>query len=439
MAWIATEDFDSYPNGALNLANAGTGWSAAWVSDTDFSLQGTTTYSGARAVKFTATSGNKQASRLLTTAVTSGVFSIYMRKEGAESIVNTVLFDGGVVVGSNDVCTVGFASSTQPASHGGEIYLAGTTTIQLKATYSLSTWYHIEIQIDGAGTQCRGRVDDGAWSSYVTMANSKNQVSAVGFTRGSSGAPDADAYWDLIRGDELFFAATPDANTESTTVDGECGGTPNASWASARDITTSTPNDTATTLTVDVGKGGGGNYSVSRVFFLFDLSSLSGVTFTSAVISLFAASKISNSGDDTYDYVSIIATSPASNTSLASGDVDNILGTDNNIPLGATVAMKEMHDSSQRKDIDSISTTGYTEWTLNATGVARLSAGIVKFGAAQGFDVENVTYAGANGTNESVSFHSADNASGLAQAPRLTVTYTQGGVLKTAIFFGVNF
>ena len=129
--WSATDNFDSYSNGDLNTQNGGTGWSAAWSGATSYDVQGTTTYSGAKAVQFVHAAGDQQIDRTLTTVVNAGIVSIRMRKETADNINEFVLFDGGVVDGSNNVIKVGFGSSAAPASHEGDIYIQGTTVVTL--------------------------------------------------------------------------------------------------------------------------------------------------------------------------------------------------------------------------------------------------------------------------------------------------------------------
>lgn len=199
-AWTATDTFDSYSNGDLNTQNGGTGWSGAWSGATSYDVQGTTTYSGAKAIQFVHAAGDQVIGRTLTTAADSGILSIRMRKETADNINTIVLHDGGQVDGVNNAISVGFGSSAAPAGSEGDIYIAGTTTVNLLTTYSLSTWYLIEIELDGANTRARGRVNSGSWSSYVTMSNSKAQVTDVVLAKGASGASTGDFYYDEIGG-----------------------------------------------------------------------------------------------------------------------------------------------------------------------------------------------------------------------------------------------
>ena len=117
-------------------------------------------------------------------------------------------------------------------------------------------------------------------------------------------------------------------------------------------------------------------------------------------------------------------------------------GVDGNIPLGSGVQIKELNEVNERKDVDSISTGGYTTWALNNYGLSVINTtGITKLGVALGFDITNTTYTGGAGTSDFVAFHTAENASGTTKAPKLIVSYIPAGAVSatTAIFFGAPF
>ena len=227
----------------------------------------------------------------------------------------------------------------------------------------------------------------------------------------------------------------PDANPESTSVDGSIDISSQATFADARNATTGGSfSDSATTIYIGVGRGGGGGYSLNRAILLFDTSTLgSGITVTGATLSLWIDST-NDSVNDGNDYASIVASNPASNTGLSTADFDAFTGTDDANPLTSGVAMKEMHDSGERKDFTGMATGAYLDWTLNSTGIAAINkTGITKFGVACGNDVTNTNYTGGLSTDNGMTFQSAENASRTAHAPKLTITYTTSSALSNKL------
>jgi hypothetical protein len=176
----------------------------------------------------------------------------------------------------------------------------------------------------------------------------------------------------------LFTKAFADTSTfypddsEVTSVDGRVRAT-GASWSAAHDATsgdqarTYDTNDNCISATkID------STYWINRGFFLFDTSAIDdGHTIDSATFSVYQT-HIRNDDNDGEDFVSVVTTTPASNTDLVVGDVDQI---------GTT----EQHDSGQRKDITSIFNDAYLHWTLNSTGLGNISkTGVTKFGLREG-------------------------------------------------------
>ena len=90
-----------------------------------------------------------------------------------------------------------------------------------------------------------------------------------------------------------------------------------------------------------------------RGFFLFDTSAIGADTVDSAAFSVYVATTLNNDNDGN-DFGTVVGSAPAANTAIATADYDQV---------GAT----EYIDLGQRKDISSISTGAYLDFTLNST------------------------------------------------------------------------
>lgn len=194
----------------------------------------------------------------------------------------------------------------------------------------------------------------------------------------------------------------PDADPESASVDGRVW-TSNASWASARGATTGTVNDNTTSNTVGVYFTGG-LYYVLRGFYLFNTSSLPDTdTVSSATLS--PCTDAEGYNDDS-DSLHAVETAPASNTALASGDIDSVVFT----TLGSVT-------------IASISNNSCFDIALNATGLTKISlTGVTKLGMISGRDLSNTAPTGLNARN----VYWAEQT-GTTNDPLLTVVHAAAG------------
>ncbi len=160
MAWVAEENFNSYGDGDLHGENGGSGWATAWSGSTNFDVQGTTVYEGAKAVENTTNAG-VTISRNLSSTVTAGTWYMAVRS------------------GSNDT---GFAywqfKDTTTASifaigldSNGQITYSreglGRTNIQ---AYSANQWYVIKLTYSAAGETMDVDIHDGtSWSGDYNL------------------------------------------------------------------------------------------------------------------------------------------------------------------------------------------------------------------------------------------------------------------------------
>lgn len=208
----------------------------------------------------------------------------------------------------------------------------------------------------------------------------------------------------------------PDPSPETTTVDGmiyrngPCG-----TWASHRGATTATNalDNVATQWLYVLGNGGCGTnqwYYFYRSFFLFDTSGIPDTdAIDSAIFSVHCTSKQNSNGLSLG--ASLIKSNPASNTALVVGDFDGV------------TFERQATDVSYA----GISTTGYTDWTLNATGEGNIDkTGVSKFAVVSDADMDNSEPTWASGVCGVDSVYYADQT-GTSSDPKLAVTHSAGG------------
>jgi hypothetical protein len=198
-----------------------------------------------------------------------------------------------------------------------------------------------------------------------------------------------------------------------------------ATWSNAHDPTNSDSASHAGTIFISSSSYLVGfepticDYQVYRAYAPFNTSS---IPFTASILSATLnvyVTALSNDGEDN-DYVSVVQTSQASNTSLAVSDFQR-------------VGTAEGVDTGQRKLVTGISTGAYLSFTLNATGLGWIAKqgvdspcarddGISCFGLRHLLDISNTAPTFSNQVT-----YSASEETGTSQDPYLSVTYTLAG------------
>lgn len=199
----------------------------------------------------------------------------------------------------------------------------------------------------------------------------------------------------------------PDANAESTSVDGYTQFfSDNGSWAAARSAATGT--DAGDTNTVSYGGAeqlgaAGPDFILNRAFFLFDTSALPDTDeISSAVLSIYDGNN-ANSNADSISY-HIVSSSPASNTAITTADHDQV---------GST--------SFASKALSTFSNNTFQDFTLDANGIANISkTGISKFGLLSSLDLNNTAPTTSPTSISRFDITYADSAS---NDPKLVVTH----------------
>jgi hypothetical protein len=234
----------------------------------------------------------------------------------------------------------------------------------------------------------------------------------------------------ILPGESVFAVTStfyPDPDTETTSVDGEVTAVGSSltslddAMLNARDETFGIAQDSATTIDTysNVFDDGLGSYSanIARSFFLFDTSALTaGAVISSATFSTYVYA-VDNNDDDGNDYIGLYTATPASNTTLASGDYDAV---------GSTL------QSDATTDISGI-TVGAFPITLNATGRGNISkTGVTKFALREGHDLLGGGL--CDGCFSGIYVNAAES-SGTSEDPKLEVTYTLPATFSVGSWF----
>lgn len=159
------------------------------------------------------------------------------------------------------------------------------------------------------------------------------------------------------------------------------------------------------------------NYKqLRRNIHLFNCTSLGGDIVDSAIFSIWVTSLLNSlSGANSDNSKMVLASSnPASNSALIAADYGQL----GSIDFGRSVKQS------------SLTTGAYNGITLNANGLANITAGISKFGEMYGWDFDNTT-AGltwASGNQQGIQPQYAETA-GTEQDPKLVVIHSSAGIV----------
>ena len=233
--------------------------------------------------------------------------------------------------------------------------------------------------------------------------------------------------------DETF---NPDANPESTSVDGQThiASCADCAWNTIRNTAGDCALPTCTTM-----RTGHTSTAVSNAYdtnvrsaILFDTSTLAD-TFVvgSATIKLVGDTKVTGGGCSADSY-RVSTSSPASNTDLVSGDYAQKFGF-------TSLANADVAYADVEADGSTVET-----WTLNATGRDNISVtGISKFGAVGVFDATASEPGCTSASQNRVNWQTADGTT----KPLLTVTAAAGaaagvneeeGIIPSFIYLFLN-
>ena len=214
-----------------------------------------------------------------------------------------------------------------------------------------------------------------------------------------------------------FFPAAGAASP----VDGYVYHNTSTVWATAHDAANGAAAETGEATM----QASSARVTISRIYTLFDTSAIPDAdVISAATYSLFVTS-VNNADNDGDDFVSVVTTTPANTNNLVVGDYSQIITT-------------EQHDTTQRKDLTSVSTSAYLDWTLNATGIASiLKTGITKFGVREGHDIINSAVLDDAANVGDRLFASQADEAGTTQDPKLVVVHGAAAVASNFLLMGV--
>lgn len=219
----------------------------------------------------------------------------------------------------------------------------------------------------------------------------------------------------ILRGTHFETSTfNPDANPETTSVDGNVGRT-NGSGESFSTIRGGAGTAASDSSTNDIHIGrltahptSNPNYQeLVRGIFLFDSSALGNSIISAATISLF----VRQSNGALVNAWNITSSNPASNTAVVAGDY-------------AVAGFGSTDFITSDPSYSGLTLLQYTDQTLNASGRDNISKfGISKFGTRPSVDIDNSAPTWSAGAD---SFLTVDMADG-TNKPKLDVTFTRVG------------
>ncbi len=203
----------------------------------------------------------------------------------------------------------------------------------------------------------------------------------------------------------------PDAGSGSTTVDGTVERGTDGTWSEVRDGAGTAVTTTNSFYGTWLGCKGTTNVwdGIRRCIFTFDTSGLgAGASISAAILSLYGFNKDDNWGNQS---ARLTASTPAADNNLANDDYGQV---------GATAMASDIA-------ISAWSTSGYNDFTLNASGISNISkTGISKFGLRLASDADNSAPTWSS-YNAAQAYHYFADYTGTTRDPKLVITYTTGG------------
>jgi len=219
------------------------------------------------------------------------------------------------------------------------------------------------------------------------------------------------------------LTAYPDADTESSTVDGHIGFAgldDRIDWAAATTddggAVTQT-RDSHSTMNATCFQRSGTWEDFTRAFLLFDTSSIGSNVVSAAVFSFTSSQTTTSASELTW---TVVSSTPASNTALVAADYDNV---------GSTSFGSIEADSGVTTD-----SSTYNAITLNGSGEAAIStSGITKLAMRWEADRADAEPSSATAGCQIIIL-SADTA-GTSKDPKLVVTHAAPAFIPEVRFF----
>ena len=159
---IFTENINSYPDGLVYSVASSTGWT---LTGTDIhTIQGTTTFEGAKAVRVLDSSGGTNKVYRQDSAVADGRITVAMRADTTN--VNHILY----IRDSSGNTRGGFALFDDGTMRFLDVNV--WSFFEVPNTYSANIWYEMEVEYRDSDNKIRYRVNAGNWATWVAAYQS---------------------------------------------------------------------------------------------------------------------------------------------------------------------------------------------------------------------------------------------------------------------------
>ncbi|MFA4845778.1 MAG: SpvB/TcaC N-terminal domain-containing protein, partial [Patescibacteria group bacterium] len=347
--------------------------------------------------------------QLCSAAVNGGATTTYTYDAAGNKASETVTIDGASYTTSFTYDRVGNILMTT--------YPDATIVINTYNALGLIETVQKQSVTDTSGADVVTNTDYGPHGQVISQTNGNGTVTTYTY--------DDGARYRLTRKITTGYEADSTSATTTTTTnfyptagDGYVYKY-NASWDTAHDATSGSGFSYIASLALVGTTKSTTNYYLYRSFLPFDTSSIpDDATVTSATLNVYVYSKINNDNDGD-DFVTLVQTSQAGTTSLVREDFDQ---------AGATDNPTEGIDTSERKDITSVTTNVYLTFNLNTTGLGWISkTGTTKLGLREGHDVidSSFTSSSSSSTQYNNLYIRSSEYSGTSYDPYLSITYTQ--------------
>jgi hypothetical protein len=389
------------------------------------------------------------------TVETSGRMDLYAGTQGSGQVYKLNQEDYDEVTSENftTVGAVDVAVDGNPAKRAGQSFKLSNYSAQesvtltsvyvrLKKNAGTTTDLTLRIETDNNGLPS-GTLADSDASATITAFSSAtytyykaafSDVSLTGNTtywivlkHATEGSGNSQYYWSghatgtYTNGAAATYANTtsettqtyrPDANPESTSVDGYLSSgyvlSGGDTFANIRGglggYLAAFPSATAGNVAIYASTVSNMYDQMDRGVLLFDTSSIpDDATISSATLSLYVNYK--NNG--LAQSIGVTSSEPASNTNLVASDWTT--------DFGSTRFATDV-------SVGSLTTNAYNDFALNNDGEAAISLdGVTKFAVRMSCDIDDTAPTWVNSANSVVTFSFAE--SGASTAPKLTVTY----------------
>lgn len=202
--WLATDNFDSYSNGAsISGANGGSGWSGAWTLAAGTMTTNTAPVGGQGGIALKHASGATDGeTKRSFTALSSGIMQASFYTSKTSGIANTqsfILLNGAA---NPIICRLGITTNGQI-----ECYNNNTTTYVAQCSISVNTWTTIVIQFGQSANTFAVSCDGGStYNAPLATNGSFSTISGVDFQ--GSASDTVDWWLDDIRASTPIAAAS---------------------------------------------------------------------------------------------------------------------------------------------------------------------------------------------------------------------------------------